>query len=305
MQATLVLNVALVLLVSGCSRTPQPQSTPSASAQPSLAPIASLPSRPGTSLSSTIASTSPDSAAVRSQEDCPERMVFIPKGRLEFTGPVPGDKDQSPRKQSFVVGPFCIDEFEAPDAYELRGLVLSWEAVEKSCGKRDRECRGSMRSGGPLACVTPAQAECYCDHILPGVPKRLPTDEEFLFAALGTDGRLFPWGNDLYPEGHQGASSDFCSFEPNVEPKAYICAPWMNKSDRSPFGVIGMATNGGEITVIPGPKNGYVIRGYSHESQNSERDSIGLSRWPSMLSDLGRGGPFLSFRCVVDKRKGG
>ncbi|MGE5785449.1 MAG: SUMF1/EgtB/PvdO family nonheme iron enzyme [Myxococcales bacterium] len=245
-----------------------------------------------------------DTNAIRSQEDCPERMIFIPGGKLEFVGPIPGDKDKTPKKQAFEVRPFCIDEFEARN--------LDWDSarsggsIEGTCGKRDPRCILDARVNGPATCVTPEQAECYCANILPGIPKRLPTDQEFLFAALGTDGRLFPWGNEIYPGGQWGATPDFCSFEPNEEPKTHICAPWQNTRDRSPFGVIGMATNGGEMTLLSStPKRLYALRGVSHASQDTDPDSIGLARWPGVVSEPARGGPFLSFRCVISKRAGG
>jgi formylglycine-generating enzyme required for sulfatase activity len=230
-------------------------------------------------------------------------MVFIPGGKFEFTGPVAGDKDQTPKKQSFDIKPFCIDSSEAPDAYELRGLVLSYEPVEATCGARERECLYDAHSGGPLTCVTPAQAECYCKNIIPGVPKRLPTDAEFLYAALGTDGRLFPWGNELYPQGLTGPAKDFCAYEVNVDPKTSLCMPWRNTRDKSPFGVIGMATNGGEMTVRePSGIARYVIRGVNHVSQGTPAD-LSLVRDVRLLNPPSQSSPYLSFRCVVTRRR--
>lgn len=78
--------------------------------------------------------------------------------------------------------------------------------------------------------------------------QRLPTSEEWEYAARGSQGFLFPWGNDARPtdanlgddrkEVDGGALDGYNSTSPVTQPD----------TDRSPFGVIGMLGNVQEWT---------------------------------------------------------
>jgi formylglycine-generating enzyme required for sulfatase activity len=62
------------------------------------------------------------------------------------------------------------------------------------------------RAEHPINCVTWTQADEYCK--VQG--KRLPSEAEFEFAARGSDGRVYPWGDDPPDERHLNACGSEC-----------------------------------------------------------------------------------------------
>jgi formylglycine-generating enzyme required for sulfatase activity len=60
----------------------------------------------------------------------------------------------------------------------------------------DPECDkgfGGTQDEMPRNCVNQAEAQAFCE----SVGARLPTEAEWEYAARGTDGYLYPWGNDF------------------------------------------------------------------------------------------------------------
>lgn len=290
------LRVAAWLLVcSACQHSAAPSTAPSAVGTLGSADAAAAVA--SGDAANTDAHSVP-STAVRDQSDCPEGMLFIPTSDFSIVGQVPGKKDRSPQRQSFHVEAFCIDRTEVP----------MQKYVENECGKPERDCRHEVHSDGPAACITPEQAECHCEKAASGLKKRLPTDPEWLLAALGTDGRTYPWGNTPYPPNYDSNNRDFCPDQGNVPSSFYLCRPESNTLDRSPYGVIGMATNGEEITgtrvvreEAPQTAPYSVLRGASIGSglTSAIADVAGL------VPTDGAGGsvaPNVSFRCATSER---
>lgn len=115
----------------------------------------------------------------------------------------------------------------------------------------------------PVVQVSARDALTYCMHF----NARLPTETEWEFAARGTDGRRYPWGQQM-PD--QSASVQFANYGTDA-----CCAPedadghrttspvGSYPRGRSPFNIHDMAGNVWEWTSspFPGAPNHSVIRG--------------------------------------------
>ena len=139
--------------------------------------------------------------------------------------------------------------------------------------------------GRPVRNLNPAEAARYCEF----VAGRLPTSEEWLFAAAGTAGRRYPWGNTGLvcrrasfglvsgPCAHAGNGPDFVGARPD---------------GATPDGVLDLAGNVAEWTV---ERDGsFVARGGSYRSELAGD----LKTW-AFEARPGRA-PHIGFRCAYD-----
>jgi formylglycine-generating enzyme required for sulfatase activity len=112
-------------------------------------------------------------------------------------------------------------------------------------------CNAADKANHPINCVSWDQAKAYCSW----AGKRLPTEEEWEYAARGTEGRKYPWGSSPEP------SNQLCW---NGSLRQGTCPVGSFPSGATPLGVQDMAGNVSEWT----------SSGYSPNYQ-SERETEG------------------------------
>jgi formylglycine-generating enzyme required for sulfatase activity len=159
--------------------------------------------------------------------------------------------DEPPATRTSWVGPFCLDRTEVTrSAYAAciaRGICRRSYLMNTStfCDPETKE-----REREPVTCVLSFDADTYCGHL----GRRLPTDDEWLFAArgraVGGHGRRFPWGD----EPPDATRLDVSGLEPVGS----------FPLGATPEGILDLAGNVSEITSTTVPAAGSIIRGGSY-----------------------------------------
>jgi formylglycine-generating enzyme len=174
-----------------------------------------------------------------------DRERFAP-GHDDMTGVPPGQADGARPRHLVRVDAFEIDRTEVTQRAYQRCVLA------RACTPPEPWPKGNCQNWFPrypdtaVNCVTYEQAATYCSW----AGKRLPTEEEWEYAASGTDGRAFPWGED----GHEP------SFEEMLRGHGHRCAPLAPDetcragavpAGASPFGVLDMLGDLLEWTASP------------------------------------------------------
>jgi len=154
-------------------------------------------------------------------------MVSIPAG--EFTmGSLDGDADERPAHKVYVDA-FSIDVYEVTVGQYAEFLrsgevraPLDWNTMNQSAHQKR-----------PVANVDWADAAAYCKW----AGKRLPTEAEWEKAARGTDGRLYPWGNNPPTPLHANYGKVGSHNYETLAPVGTL------EAGKSPFGIYDMAGN--------------------------------------------------------------
>ncbi|HRG98800.1 MAG TPA: SUMF1/EgtB/PvdO family nonheme iron enzyme [Polyangiaceae bacterium] len=140
------------------------------------------------------------------------------------------------------LGRYCLDEFEVTaaefkacsDAGKCKRATPTnrWDGITAKQQKLyDPICNANDyagRAAHPMNCVDWQEAQNFCVEMRGG---RLPTEAEWEFAARGSDGRIYPWGDDPPEPGLLNACGAECTAWGRKNPDyPNVLAP-MYKSD--------------------------------------------------------------------------
>jgi len=220
-------SLVLVLLVGGVAIAGLAAVSPAQTQETPLAP-ASDTTEPTTSGRALLPWTaaSRDSGHSVPQADGME-LVIVPAGDF-LMGSVEGDPDAyDDEKPQHVVylDAFWIDRTEVTNAMFERFV----EETGHDAGTWWRD-EASGKPDHPVVIVSWHDAKAYCEW----AGRRLPTEAEWEKAARGTDGRVYPWGNEP-PDASR------CNFNRNVGDTTPV-GKYSPKGD-SPYGAADMAGN--------------------------------------------------------------
>ena len=122
---------------------------------------------------------------------CPEGTVLIPAGTF-----IMGSADGEPREKPphrVKLSAFCMDKTEVTVAAYRQCTKEARNGVTCAAPGTGTFCNGAAadRETHPINCVDWTQADTYCRW----AGAALPTEAQWEYAARGTDGRKYPWGN--------------------------------------------------------------------------------------------------------------
>jgi serine/threonine protein kinase len=206
----------------------------------------------------------------------PDGMVYVPGGTFTMGRDNGADEAEQPAHE-VTVKPFFIDVHEV--------TVRDWNGGNPNVPDPN----------APMRHLNFERAKYTCNQS----GKRLPSEEEWEFAARGTDGRIYPWGNNWQADaanaaGESSGVKDVGSYKKGASPfGAYDMVgnvwEWTASDFRAyPGGKLPAGTAGGDLKVI---------RGGSYESSKAYATTTYRTGWPA------RGAKTYDqtgFRCVKD-----
>ena len=174
-----------------------------------------------------LSTSEPESAG--DEEPIQEDMVIIPAGPF-VRGTTSGGFDEQPQR-SIDLDTFSIDRYEVTN-HQYQQFVLATGHRKPGPPSRYAKSIGKMRgTNQPVVYVSWDDANEYCRW----KGKRLPTEAEWEKAMRGTDGRLWPWGNQEKPNG-----ANWARVQDGHEVSARVGS---FSTDKSPYGVMDGAGN--------------------------------------------------------------
>jgi len=188
---------------------------------------------------------------------CPAGYVRVPGGTFLMGAPAgTGDTDEHPQ-HSVTVGTFCMERLEVTVTQYQACVTAGMCAAVKS----DTGCNSnkSDRSNHPVNCISYPMALSYCNW----QNARLPSEPEWEYAARGTDGRRYAWGNAApNPQLMNGCGDECVAYAARLSETKTALFPGNDGFEEtapvgsyprgaSPFGIMDMTGNVYEWTASP------------------------------------------------------
>ncbi|HYW43052.1 MAG TPA: SUMF1/EgtB/PvdO family nonheme iron enzyme [Bryobacteraceae bacterium] len=217
----------------------------------------------------------------------PPDMVAVPGGTFVMGRDRDGEPEEAPA-HSTTVQPFWIDQLPVTN-----GQYLAFVRAANHRAPPTWSGTGLFpgRDNDPVTRVSWGDAEAFCEW----KGQRLPTEAEWEFAARGSDGRIYPWGEDFRPAQVNSAESRL----------AHVLPVDAHPQNVSPFRVREMSGNvwewcrddfalyrgsAAQIAIPPGAK---AIRGGSYESDRRHVTTAARN-----LERPATQSPTIGFRCA-------
>jgi formylglycine-generating enzyme required for sulfatase activity len=196
---------------------------------------------PPSSRTAPPASKAPQGAETQTRAKDGMVMVYVPAG--EFTMGSNQYDDEKP-VHTVALDAFWIDRTEVSNAQFRQCVEAGVCQAPTTCDWGDPTYDDGDKTNHPVVCVNWSQAQAYCQW----AGARLPTEAEWEKAARGTDGRVYPWGNDF--DCRRGNFDDEQQIDDYVVPGGPDCDGYKQTAPvgsypagASPYGALDMAGN--------------------------------------------------------------